>query len=268
MIFLEASGQLWCDDMRPWHTDESCMSLIICNISFRLLSGFKDLGHLEINLWQDFEYLQGTSLICYYHRKYLITFESAEILNSFSVDVLFSCTIHFNSIQLFSSLMMKCHWLFVQKLTRKAEKHRLLSWLTPVKMNSLTSEHSVLLDWKCLPASFCQCQEKKRKEKRRRQEKEEKSLALPDAHLPLRRDQRKKSQEVQGSQINPSLSLSLLTSLSCSLAWQMYIVRGFKQWAKRTYLWLIDFRDPWRTAKWIKSLKIQFAKEKENQENS
>lgn len=46
---------------------------------------------------------------------------------------------------------------------------------------------------------------------------------------------------------------SLLTSLSCSLAWQMYIVRSFKSWAKRTHLWLLDSQAPWRTAKWTKS---------------
>lgn len=42
------------------------------------------------------------------------------------------------------------------KLTREAEKERLLPWLAPAKMNSLTSECSVLLDWICLPACLCQ----------------------------------------------------------------------------------------------------------------
>lgn len=138
----------------------------------------------------------------------------------FSVDVLFFPTYKSFSLQ----INIFIHYPHAEipltpntKLTKKAEKCWLLSWLTPVKTNSLTSEHGVLLDWICLPASLCRRQEKKKK--KQRQEKEEKSLALPDAQLPLRRDKRKKSQRVQGSKINPSLSSSPLPSLSCSLAW-------------------------------------------------
>lgn len=44
------------------------------------------------------------------------------------------------------------------KLTREAEKDRLLHWHAAAKTNSLTSEHGVLLDWICLPACLCQSQ--------------------------------------------------------------------------------------------------------------
>lgn len=118
------------------------------------------------------------------------------------------------------------------KLTRKAEKYWLLPRLAPAKMNSLTSEHGVLLDWICLPACLCQSQGKKKKKPR--EGKEEESFALPDAHFPLRRDKRK-SQRVQGSKITAPLSSPHLPSLQCSLAWQIYIVRSFKAGVKRTY---------------------------------
>lgn len=62
------------------------------------------------------------------------------------------------------------------KLTRKAEKYWLLPRLAPAKMNSLTSEHGVLLDWICLPACLCQSQEKKKKKNQERERRRKASL--------------------------------------------------------------------------------------------
>lgn len=53
------------------------------------------------------------------------------------------------------------------KLTREAEKERLLPWLAPAKTNGLTSEHGVLLDWICLPACLCQSETETKREKER-----------------------------------------------------------------------------------------------------
>lgn len=49
-LVLLATGQPLVDDVPPWNTDESCVSLIICNISIRLLSGFKGQG-TTTNQW-------------------------------------------------------------------------------------------------------------------------------------------------------------------------------------------------------------------------
>lgn len=87
----------------------------------------------------------------------------------------------------------------------------------------------------CLTGYVCQLAFVRAREKKKTREgKEEESFALPDAHLPLRRDKRK-SQRVQGRKINPPLSSPHLPSLYCSLAWQIYIVRSFKAGVKRTY---------------------------------
>lgn len=132
--------------------------------------------------------------------------------------------------------MLLLHWHPNTKLSREAEKERLLPWLVPAKTNSVTSEHAVLLDWICLPARFCQRPaETKREKEREIWNGKLGSLALPDAHLPPWRDKRQ-SQRVQGSKIIPPFSSPHLSSLPCSPGWQMlYIVMSFKAGGKWTY---------------------------------
>lgn len=115
-------------------------------------------------------------------------------------------------------------WHPNRKLTREAEKERLLPWLAPAKTNSLTSEYAVLLDWICLPARFCRSPTETKKEKEREIWKGRLgSLALPDAHLPPWRDKRQ-NQRVQGSKIIPSIlfTSSLFTLLFTCMADAVY----------------------------------------------
>lgn len=109
----------------------------------------------------------------------------------------------------------------------------------------------------CLTGFVCQLAFVRARQKPRERKKEKcgrrdrESLALPDAHLPLRRDKRK-SQRVQGNKIIPPFSSPHLSSLSSSPAWQIYRHK-LQNWAGANLLWLPDLQAPWRTAKWAKS---------------
>lgn len=46
------------------------------------------------------------------------------------------------------------HWHLIENWPQK--QNRLFPWRSPVEMNSLTSQLSVLLDWICLPTCLCQ----------------------------------------------------------------------------------------------------------------
>lgn len=136
------------------------------------------------------------------------------------------------------------------KLTRKAEKYWLLPRLAPAKMNSLTSEHGVLLDWICLPACLCQSQEKKKKKTKRGKG----GGKLRSARCSLATEKRqKKEPEGSGQQNHRSFvftSSSFTTVFTCMA--DIYR-QELQSWGKANLLWLLDPQAPWRTAKWTKS---------------
>lgn len=150
------------------------------------------------------------------------------------------------------------------KLSREAETY--FPDLLPLKRNSPTSERGVLLDWICLPSLPLSDPDRNQERERKRNMEGESSLALPDAHLPSRRE-RRKSQRGQGIEIIPPFSPPRFSSLFCSPAWQIYRHK-LQSSGKANSLWLPDPRAPWRMAKWAKSWKIPFAEVNHDEENT
>ncbi len=121
------------------------------------------------------------------------------------------------------------------KLTREAEKDRLLLQLAPAKTNSLTSERGVLLDWICLPACLCQSQTETKGGKGRKIWKERPGK-LCSARCSLATEERQK-ERARGFKAKRS---SLLSFHLIFLHYPVhlhgrYIVRSFKAEGEGTY---------------------------------
>lgn len=110
------------------------------------------------------------------------------------------------------TLMLKFHWHPIQNWPKKQKSADYFPDLLLLKRIVLHLSMAF-----CLTGYVCQLpfvSTRKKNKKKTRPEKEEKSLALPDAQLPLRRDKRKKSQRVQGSKIISSYFTILLTCMA------------------------------------------------------
>lgn len=170
LIVLSTTGQPSVDDMPPWNTDESCESLIIYNVFIGLWVDSRGRSP-EHKPATPSEYLKGASSICCCCCCNRL-FTTASMCNALTthrfliLEIFFSCMcssiLH---ISFFSKVNIFIHYPDAAitltphtKLSREAEKDRLLHWHAAAKTNSLTSEHGVLLDWICLPACLCQSQ--------------------------------------------------------------------------------------------------------------
>lgn len=130
----------------------------------------------------------------------------------------------------FSQLNIFIHYLHAAvtltphtKLTRAAEKDRLLPRLALAKRSSLTSENAVLPDWIRLPVhSFVRARQKPRERGREMWRQVPGKLCSARCSHPQKRDKRKRP-GVQGSEsCSPSSSSPHPFSLARSPAWHIY----------------------------------------------
>lgn len=150
------------------------------------------------------------------------------------------------------TLMLLLRWHSIQIWPEKHKRRDYFPDLVLLKRIVLHLSMVFCLTGFVCQLAFVRAQQKPRKRKKEKYGRGGRgSLALPDAHLPQRRDKRK-SQRVQGTEIIPPFSSPHLSSLFCSPAWQIYRLK-LRNWGKLKLLWLPDPQAPQRTAKWAKS---------------